>query len=141
MSKVIKVLIITVVVLAFSAPPVFSKSIQGVSGGGKSTTYSLDLSWIMNAVNLIVGVFAGSYVLLKAAMDIFHAVRNSSEDPNGLKKAIGGLVLNIAILAGFLFVINYVFSGMAKDNLDISTATAQEAFFSALTGALVSFGL
>lgn len=139
MSKVIKILLITVVIFALSVSPAFSKSIQGVSGTKNNATYSLDLSWIMNAVNLIVGIFAGSYVLLKAAMDVFHAVRNSSEDPNAMKKAIGGLVLNVAILAGFLFVVNYVFSGMAKDNLDISSATAQEAFFSALTGSLVSF--
>ena len=93
----------------------------------------------MNAVNLIVGIFAGGYCLLKAALDIFHAVRNSSEDQNGLKRAIGNFVLNAAILGGFMFVINYVFAGMTsvKDGTDIKDLTAQQVFFGALSGSLV----
>ena len=123
-------------VLLFAAAAVTPMFAQSIKNGSES----LDLSFVSNAVNLIVGIFAGGYVLLKAAMDIFHAVRNSSEDPNGLKKAIGSLILNIAVLGGFLFVVNYVFGGMATKNLDLASesTTAQDAFFSALTGALVS---
>ena len=114
--------------------PMFAKTIGGTEDGTV-----LNLTFIQNAVNLIVGIFAGGYVLLKAALDIFHAVRNSSEDPNGLKKAIGGLILNIAILAGFMFVVNYVVGGMAEglDGESINNLSAQQAFFMALTGALV----
>lgn len=97
----------------------------------------LNLSFVYKTVNLIVGIFAGGYVLVKAAVDIFHAIKNSSEDPNGLKKAIGGLVLNVAVLSSFLFIINYVFGSFAKD-VNMETATAQDAFFAALAGALVN---
>ena len=110
-------------------------SAKEITTGSNETT--LNLSFVYKAVNLIVGVFAGGYVLVKAAVDIFHAVRNSSEDPNGLKKAIGGLVLNIAILSSFLFIVNYVFGSFAKD-ISMASATAQEAFFAALTGVEVS---
>lgn len=97
----------------------------------------LNLSFVYKTVNLIVGIFAGGYVLVKAAVDIFHAIKNSSEDPNGLKKAIGGLVLNVAVLSSFLFIINYVFGSFAKD-VNMETATAQDTFFAALAGALVN---
>ena len=132
-----KLLILAIVALAVMAP---AFAVSSVKSGSSET---LNLSFVKNAVNLIVGIFAGGFCLLKAALDIFHAVRNSSEDQNGLKKAIGGFVLNAAILGGFMFVINYVFGamgGIAKD-ADINTATATEGFYGALSGALVSIGL
>ena len=129
-----KQLFVFILLLAIAVTPMFATTMETKSG-----EETLNLSYIKNAVNLIVGIFAGGYVLLKAALDIFHAVRNSSEDPNGLKKAIGGLVLNIAILAGFMFVINYVLSGMIGDKANGSEA--QNSFFGALSGALVHFGL
>ena len=109
-------------------------SLQGTAGN-----YKMNLTWIKAAVNLIVGIFAGGYVLVKAGLDIFHAVRNSSEDPNGLKKAIGGLVLNIAILGSFFFIINYVLSGVVSTSAaEVSKDTAaQTQFFDALSGAEV----
>ena len=130
-----KQLFVFILLLAIAVTPMFATTMTEKSG--KET---LNLSYIKNAVNLIVGIFAGGYVLLKAALDIFHAVRNSSEDPNGLKKAIGGLILNIAILAGFMFVVNYVVGGMAKglDGESINNLSAQQAFFMALTGTLVA---
>ena len=129
--------------LAIVAVVVMAPAFAGVSQTPTGASASLSLAFIKNAVNLIVGVFAGGFCLLKAALDIFHAVRNSSEDQNGLKKAIGGFVLNAAILGGFMFVINYVFGtmgGVAKDG-DISKAEATEGFYGALSGALVSVGL
>ena len=132
-----KVLILAIVAVAVMAPVFATTSVKN------GTTSTLNLAFVKNAVNLIVGIFAGGYCLLKAALDIFHAVRNSSEDQNGLKKAIGGFVLNAAILGGFMFVINYVFGtmgGVAKDG-DISKAEATEGFYGALSGALVSVGL
>ena len=127
-----KLLVLAIVAVAIMAPAFAQATVTG-------STYALDLSFVQNAVNLIVGIFAGGYCLLKASLDIFHAVRNSSEDQNGLKKAIGGFVLNAAILGGFMFVINYVFAGMTsvKDGTDIKDLTAQQGFFGALSGALV----
>ena len=133
-----KILTLAIVALAVMAP-----AFAGVTQTPTGASAALNLGFIKNAVNLIVGVFAGGFCLLKAALDIFHAVRNSSEDQNGLKKAIGGFVLNAAILGGFMFVINYVFGamgGVAKDG-DISKAEATEGFYGALSGALVSLGL
>ena len=130
-----KVLVLAIVAVAVMAPVFATTSVKN------GTTSTLNLAFVKNAVNLIVGVFAGGFCLLKAALDIFHAVRNSSEDQNGLKKAIGGFVLNAAILGGFMFVINYVFGamgGVAKDG-DISKAEATEGFYGALSGALVPF--
>ena len=132
-----KVLILAIVAVAVMAPVFATTSVKN------GTASTLNLAFVKNAVNLIVGIFAGGFCLLKAALDIFHAVRNSSEDQNGLKKAIGGFVLNAAILGGFMFVINYVFGtmgGVAKDG-DISKAEATEGFYGALSGALVSVGL
>ena len=132
-----KVLILAIVAVAVMAPVFATTSVKN------GTAATLNLAFVKNAVNLIVGIFAGGFCLLKAALDIFHAVRNSSEDQNGLKKAIGGFVLNAAILGGFMFVINYVFGtmgGVAKDG-DISKAEATEGFYGALSGALVSLGL
>ena len=132
-----KVLVLAIVAVAVMAPVFATTSVKNGS------TSTLNLAFVKNAVNLIVGIFAGGYCLLKAALDIFHAVRNSSEDQNGLKKAIGGFVLNAAILGGFMFVINYVFGtmgGVAKDG-DISKAEATEGFYGALSGTLVSVGL
>lgn len=108
-----------------------------VKMGNEST---IDLGFVKQAVNLIVGIFAGGYTLLKAALDIFHAVRNSSEDSNALKKAIGNFVLNAAILGGFMFVINYVFGGMSdvENGADITNFSAQQVFFGALSGSLIS---
>ena len=127
-----KLLILAIVALAVMAPAFSASTV-------KAGTSTLNLGFVKNAVNLIVGIFAGGFCLLKAALDIFHAVRNSSEDQNGLKKAIGGFVLNAAILGGFMFVINYVFGGMSdlKDGADITNMTAQQVFFGALSGALV----
>ena len=135
-DKKVKVAVMLGLVFLAVGSPVFATTNVKVTNG---TT--IDLSFVKNAVNLIVGVFAGGFCLLKAALDIFHAVRNSSEDQNGLKKAIGGFVLNAAILGGFMFVINYVFGamgGVAKDG-DISKAEATEGFYGALSGALVPF--
>ena len=132
-----KILILAIVAVAVMAPVFATESVKN------GTASTLNLAFVKNAVNLIVGVFAGGFCLLKAALDIFHAVRNSSEDQNGLKKAIGGFVLNAAILGGFMFVINYVFGamgGVAKD-ADISKASATDGFYGALSGALVSVGL
>ena len=130
-----KVLILAIVAVAVMAPVFATESVKN------GTASTLNLAFVKNAVNLIVGIFAGGFCLLKAALDIFHAVRNSSEDQNGLKKAIGGFVLNAAILGGFMFVINYVFGamgGVAKD-ADISKASATDGFYGALSGALVPF--
>ena len=128
-----KVLILAIVAVAVMAPVFATESVKN------GTASTLNLAFVKNAVNLIVGIFAGGFCLLKAALDIFHAVRNSSEDQNGLKKAIGNFVLNAAILGGFMFVINYVFGGMSelKDGADITDLTAQQVFFGALSGALV----
>ena len=139
-KKVKVAVMLGLVFLAVGSPAFATASVKVASGTGGTT---IDLSFVKNAVNLIVGVFAGGYCLLKAALDIFHAVRNSSEDQNGLKKAIGGFVLNAAILGGFMFVINYVFSSMSglKADTDINSTTATEGFYGALSGALVSIGL
>ena len=138
-----KLLILAIVALAVMAP---AFAVSSVKSGSSET---LNLSFVKNAVNLIVGIFAGGFCLLKAALDIFHAVRNSSEDQNGLKKAIGGFVLNAAILGGFMFVINYVFGAMGSKlgtdgSMELKTgadASAADSFYGALSGALVSVGL
>ena len=131
-----KLLVLAIVAVAIMAPA-FA---QATATGSK---YSLDLSFVQNAVNLIVGIFAGGYCLLKASLDIFHAVRNSSEDQNGLKKAIGGFVLNAAILGGFMFVINYVFGKIGENSTlgekgEGKATGASGDFFNALSGAVVA---
>ena len=135
-----KILVLAIVAVAIMAPAFAAGTIE--TGSEK-----LSLAFVQNAVNLIVGIFAGGYCLLKAALDIFHAVRNSSEDQNGLKKAIGGFVLNAAILGGFMFVVNFVFGKMSTaegGKISISqdeagsTSAASNAFFGTLSGALVS---
>lgn len=131
-----KKFLFVLLILAVMASPLFASS---VGTSDKNTTVTtvgeaktLNLSFVNKAVNLIVGIFAGGYVLVKAAMDIFAAVRHSDQDPNALKKAIGSLILNVAILASFLFIVNYVFSSMAPANGDAAN------FFTGLTGAFVS---
>lgn len=119
---------IVLLALAVMSSPLFAQAVATTD----TTSATLNLSFIKTAVNLVVGVFAGGYVLIKAAMDIFGAVRHSDQDPNALKKAIGSLVLHIAVLASFMFVINYVFSGMAP------TSGSADNFFTGLTGAFVS---
>lgn len=133
MSRIFRKMVVLGIVLIAVGSPLFATATVKVDDT------MLDLSFVQNAVNLIVGIFSGGYCLLKAALDIFHAVRNSSEDQNGLKRAIGNFVLNAAILGGFMFVINYVFAGMTsvKDGDDIKNLTAQQVFFGALSGALV----
>ena len=131
-----KLLVLAIVAVAIMAPAFAQATVTG-------SEYALDLSFVQNAVNLIVGIFAGGYCLLKASLDIFHAVRNSSEDQNGLKKAIGGFVLNAAILGGFMFVINYVF-GKIGENASLEEKGEGKAtgasgdFFNALSGAVVA---
>lgn len=135
-----KKFLFVLLILAVMASPLFASSVGTASTSkttvttvttvGEATT--LNLTFVNKAVNLIVGIFAGGYVLVKAAMDIFAAVRHSDQDPNALKKAIGSLVLNIAILASFLFIVNYVFSSMAPATGDAAN------FFTGLTGAFVS---
>ena len=131
-----KLLVLAIVAVAIMAPAFAQATVTG-------STYALDLSFVQNAVNLIVGIFAGGYCLLKASLDIFHAVRNSSEDQNGLKKAIGGFVLNAAILGGFMFVINYVFgkigeNGSLGEQGEGKATGASGDFFNALSGAIVN---
>ena len=127
-----KVLILAIVAVAVMAPVFATTSVKN------GTAATLNLAFVKNAVNLIVGIFAGGFCLLKAALDIFHAVRNSSEDQNGLKKAIGGFVLNAAILGGFMFVMNYVFGAITGKDSTAPATGASEDFFIALKGALVS---
>lgn len=124
-----KKFLFVLLVFAVIASPLFASDVSDSQSGD----YKLDLSFIKKAVNLIVGVFAGGFVLVKAAMDIFGAVRHSDQDPNALKKAIGSLLLNVAILASFLFIVNYVFSGMVQ-----SGSSSADNFFTGLTGAFVS---
>ena len=133
MSRVVRKMVVLGVVLLAVGSPLFATATVKVD------ETELNLGFVLNAVNLIVGVFAGGYCLLKAALDIFHAVRNSSEDQNGLKRAIGNFVLNVSILGGFMFVINYVFAGLSsvEEGSDIKDMTAQQVFFGALSGALV----
>ena len=131
-----KLLVLAIVAVAIMAPAFAQATVTG-------STYALDLSFVQNAVNLIVGIFAGGYCLLKAALDIFHAVRNSSEDQNGLKRAIGNFVLNAAILGGFMFVINYVFgkigeNGSLGEQGEGKATGASGDFFNALSGAVVA---
>lgn len=131
-----KLLVLAIVAVAIMAPAFAQATVTG-------STYALDLSFVQNAVNLIVGIFAGGYCLLKASLDIFHAVRNSSEDQNGLKKAIGGFVLNAAILGGFMFVINYVFGKIGENSSlgeqgEGKATGASGDFFNALSGAVVA---
>ena len=126
-----KVLILAIVAVAVMAPVFATESVKN------GTASTLNLAFVKNAVNLIVGIFAGGFCLLKASLDIFHAVRNSSEDQNGLKKAIGGFVLNAAILGGFMFVMNYVFDSMTGKDSGAPATGASEDFFIALKGALV----
>ena len=135
-----KILVLAIVAVAIMAPAFAAGTIE--TGSEK-----LSLSFVQNAVNLIVGIFAGGYCLLKAALDIFHAVMNSSEDQNGLKKAIGGFVRDAAILGGFMFVVNFVFGKMSTaegGKISISAdeagskSAASNAFFGTLSGALVS---
>ena len=131
-----KLLVLAIVAVAIMAPAFAQATVTG-------SKYALDLSFVQNAVNLIVGIFAGGYCLLKASLDIFHAVRNSSEDQNGLKKAIGGFVLNAAILGGFMFVINYVFgkigeNGSLGEQGEGQATGASGDFFNALSGAVVA---
>ena len=131
-----KLLVLAIVAVAIMAPAFAQATVTG-------STYALDLSFVQNAVNLIVGIFAGGYCLLKASLDIFHAVRNSSEDQNGLKKAIGGFVLNAAILGGFMFVINYVFGKIGEsaslgEQGEGKATGASGDFFNALSGAVVA---
>ena len=124
-----RLLILAIVAVAVTAPVFALTTVtpEGASSG-------MNIEFIQKAVNLVVGIFAGGFCLLKAALDIFHAVRNSSEDQNGLKKAIGGFVLNVAILGGFMFVINYIFASMIPQT---ATGAASENFVGVLTGTLV----
>ena len=131
-----KLLVLAIVAVAIMAPAFAQATVTG-------SEYALDLSFVQNAVNLIVGIFAGGYCLLKAALDIFHAVRNSSEDQNGLKRAIGNFVLNAAILGGFMFVINYVFGKIGENSSlgeqgEGKATGASGDFFNALSGAVVA---
>lgn len=130
-----KLLTFAIVAVAIMVP-VFSATTVEASG------QTLDLSFVQNAVNLIVGIFAGGYCILKAALDIFHAVRNASEDQNAIKKAIGGFVLNAAILGGFMFVINFVFGRMSTASsgtltMGENSSDVSSNFFGTLSGALV----
>ena len=137
MSRIFRKMLVFGIVLMAVGSPLFATATVKVD----ETT--LDLSFVLNAVNLIVGIFAGGYCLLKASLDIFHAVRNSSEDQNGLKKAIGGFVLNAAILGGFMFVINYVFGKIGENSTlgekgEGKATGASGDFFNALSGAVVA---
>lgn len=130
-----KLLTFAIVAVAIMVP-VFSATTVEANG------QTLDLTFVQNAVNLIVGIFAGGYCILKAALDIFHAVRNASEDQNAIKKAIGGFVLNAAILGGFMFVINFVFGRMSTASsgtltMGENSSDVSSNFFGTLSGALV----
>lgn len=130
-KKLIAIGIVTLMVTA----PMFATNLTETTATGGDT--KLNLSFVTQAVNLIVGIFAGGYVLLKAALDIFHAVRNSSEDQSALKKAIGSFVLNAAILGGFMFVINYVFGKVATGGTNVAEGASGD-FFKTLSGAIIS---
>ena len=109
MKKFLIIALVMIAALGSVSAKTISTTEGAVSAGSTSTTCSLN----------------------------FHAVRNSSEDPNGLKKAIGGLVLNIAILSSFYFILNYVFASLTQATVNLSSDSATDAFFGALTGALV----
>ena len=49
-----KLLVLAIVAVAIMAPAFAQATVTG-------STYALDLSFVQNAVNLIVGIFAGSY--------------------------------------------------------------------------------
>ncbi len=146
---------ITVIcILALAAFSVSAKTLTATSG-----EYKLDLSWIKTAVNLFVGLIGGGLTLVKTAVDLVHAVNNLAEDPNGIKKVIGRLVIIAIALGGFLFAINFVFGSIGSTgdlsltlsdptqaNLQnrqqgvqtLKDSTSQNiSFYGALTGAIV----
>lgn len=135
-----KKIFVFVLMIALCASPMFAGKITATKGVG-GTDATLDLTFIVNAVNLIVGIVAGGYVLLKAALDMFHAVRNSDQDPNGIKKVIASLALNVIFLGGFLFLVNTIFKGYIGTDTQAATATGNASFFSGLAGALVNLPL
>lgn len=135
-----KKIFVFVLMIALCAAPMFAGTTTAVKGVGGAEA-KLDLTFIVNAVNLLVGVVAGGYVLLKAALDMFHAVRNADQDPNGIKKVIASLALNVIFLGGFIFLVNTIFKGYMGDSATNATNTGNASFFSGLAGALVNLPL
>ena len=129
--------IIMVTLLLFMTFPVFA--ITTLSSGEGNLGTILDLGYIQKMVNLIIGIFAGGFLLIKLALDIFHAVRNSSEDPSAIQRAIGNFAVNVVMIGSFVFVINYVLAGMSsvEEGADMGELEAKELFFAVLSGALV----
>ena len=123
--------------------PMFASNMSETAGG-----YTLDLSWLKTGVNLFVGLLGGGTLLFKTGLDIYHAVNNLSEDPNGIKKVVGRFLVCAIALGGFLFAVNFVLAGAGgttSGSGDAVTVTADpkqnSAFYNALTGALVTLGL
>lgn len=55
-----------------------------------------------------VGILGGGFLLVKGGIDIFHAIRTQSDDPNAMRKAVIQLVFGIIFLGGYLLVAQYV---------------------------------
>ena len=146
--------------LALAAVSLSAKTLSATAGD-----YTLDLSWLKTGVNLFVGLLGGATVLFKTGLDLYHAVRNLSDDPNGIKKVIGRFIISAIALGGFMFAVNFVFGSagsaanlsqtlsdptQANNNLQnrqqaiqtlTSSTTQNISFYNALTGALVTLGL
>lgn len=118
--------------------PMFAGKIEASGIGGDN---KIDLSFVVNIVNFIVGGVAGGLVLVKSGVDMFQAFRNQDQDPHGVKKVLMNLVLNVVFLGGFLVMVNVIFKGYITGGTGGAAATATNtnaAFFSGLQGAVAN---
>ncbi len=96
--------VIAILLVAMVAP------IFAATGGDiKTDTAENFLTGIFGRVLMFtVGILGGGFLLVKGGIDIFHAIRTQSDDPNAMRKAVIQLVFGIIFLGGYLLVAQYV---------------------------------
>lgn len=103
MSK--KRFFVIAILLIAMVTPVFAANADKITGD-KAEDF---LTGVFGRVLMFtVGILGGGFLLVKGGIDIFHAIRTQSDDPNAMRKAVIQLVFGIIFLGGYLLVARFV---------------------------------
>ena len=134
MSK--KRFFVIAMLLVAMVTPLFAAA-TGTTGAG-STDDGMDFIQTVfgKVLVFVIGILGGGFLLVKGGIDVFHAVRTQSDDPNAMRKAVIQLIFGVIFLGGYLLIATYVLPSSVGSGDSASNVFLQN--ISAVSSALVN---
>lgn len=102
-----KKLFVVFMVMAMIVAPVFAGEI-------KLGDSSQSITSIGKIITLCTGVIPGALIAIKFMVDVVSAYYHREQDPSKLSKAIVNFAIVVIIIIGYVFLVNFIFSGDTK---------------------------